>query len=322
METIVALIGVLSLLVLPICLIAIVVQAIRKKAVKKWGIAAISSVLIFIVAMIVSIIMTPTCDHIWEEANCEKARICSLCGLHEGEPLGHDFATLKTVRDATCIDAGYREGACARCGDIIREEIPIKAHNLEISQILKEATCTEKGEVENKCTNCDYTEKETVSAKGHIDGEWEISQEATYFAEGIRSIYCTECKEVIRTEEYELSKEEKELAFLQICEHVDYESIARYPEKYIDKPITFKGEVVQVVENGNDYTLRIDITWNGYFYEDTVWVEYTRKDSDDGRVLEGDILTVYGLGADTKTYSSVLLSQITIPAVKAEYIYY
>ena len=43
----VVLLGVLSLVTIPICLLAIVVQAIRKKPKKKWGITMIGSFVVF-----------------------------------------------------------------------------------------------------------------------------------------------------------------------------------------------------------------------------------------------------------------------------------
>ena len=266
--------------------------------------------------------ITSICDHVWEEANCENGKTCSLCGDFEGEALGHEFGELKIMREATCTEVGRKEGSCVRCGEIIVEEIPMKEHQFTEQKISNEATCTEDGTIEHRCEHCGYTEQEIVPALGHVDGEWEITEAATYDNMGARSLYCAKCHTLISTETYELSEEEKEVAFLAMCESVDYEDLARYPERFVDKTITFSGEVIQAVEDGDEYILRVDITWNGYYYEDTVWVEYTRKDSDDGRILEGDIITVYGIGAGTETYASVLLSSITIPAVSAMYVYY
>lgn len=320
MDTLLVLSGMLALVAMPICLVVIVIQAIRRKSKKKWTIAMVGSFAVFIISIALTI--TSVCDHIWEDANCEDAKTCSLCGEHSGEALGHDLRDYRIVREATCAEVGHKEGGCVRCGNVITEEIPRTAHQMMEQIVLEEATCTENGKIEKKCQNCEYTELETVAPMGHTDGEWIVVEEATYYQTGNRSIYCERCNEMIRTEAYELSEVEKEIAFLAMCEPANYESLARYPEKYIDKPITFEGEVIQVVEEDNEYTLRVDITWNGYFYEDTVWVEYAKKDSDDGRILEGDKITVYGIGMDMKNYTSVLFTTITIPAVSAMYVYY
>lgn len=318
MEVLVALIGLAALAAVPVCLIMIIVQAVRKKPRKKWVIAAISSVVVFILA----IERMPTCEHVWEEATCENAKTCSLCGDYEGESLGHDSNELKPVKEATCTEVGRMEGCCTRCGEVIHEDIPKKEHQMGEQRIIKEATCEAVGEIEQSCEYCGYIEKASVSATGHTDGEWEITEVATYDNAGTRSVFCVKCDAFIRSESYELSEEEKEDAFLDMCDYGDYESIARYPERFVDAAILFEGEVVQVVEENDEYILRVNVTWNGYYYEDTIWVEYTRKDSDDGRILEGDIVSIYGYGADVVTYESVLGSSITIPAVSAMYIYY
>ena len=320
MDTLAVLLGLLSLVIMPICLIMIVVQAIRRKSKKKWVIIMVGSFCGFV--MSVSLTITSMCDHVWKEATCEIPKTCSLCGDYEGDALCHDFGEFELVREATCTEVGSREGCCVRCGEVVEEEIPKKEHSMGGKKIIKEATCEAPGEIELKCECCGYIEKEIILATGHTEGKWEITDMATYDHAGMRSVFCVKCNDLIKSETYELSEEEKKIAFLEMCEAVDYEGLARYPEKFIDKPITFEGEVIQVVEDDGEYTLRVDITWNGYFYEDTVWVEYTKQESDDGRILEGDIITVYGLGMDMKDYTSVMFTTISIPAVSAWYVYY
>ena len=47
---------------------------------------------------------------------------------------------------------------------------------------------------------------------------------------------------------------------------------------------------------------------------------YTRKSENESRILEDDIINMYGTLNGTKTYDSVLGSSITIPYLIAEYI--
>ena len=49
-------------------------------------------------------------------------------------------------------------------------------------------------------------------------------------------------------------------------------------------------------------------------------VYYTRKDSSEGRILEDDIVTLYGKMRGTYTYTSVMNASITVPLMYAEYI--
>ena len=65
------------------------------------------------------------------------------------------------------------------------------------------------------------------------------------------------------------------------------------------KPVKVTGEVIQSMKStyGNSVTLRVNITkWGTYstYYKDTVYVTYTYPDSSAERILEDDIITIYG----------------------------
>ncbi len=111
------------------------------------------------------------------------------------------------------------------------------------------------------------------------------------------------------------------------CKEYTYKEIARDPNNYKGKPAKFKGEVIQVQESGNKVVLRVDITAKanefaegGYLYEDTIYVEYTRKNDTESRILEEDIVTMYGTLNGLKTYESIFGEEISIPLFNAEYI--
>lgn len=120
------------------------------------------------------------------------------------------------------------------------------------------------------------------------------------------------------TEEIVLSEDE----YKAQCSSVAYEDIARNPNDYIGQKAVFKGKVVQVQETyGENIVLRINVTKGQYdWWDDTIYVDYKRKDDNESRVLEDDIVTVYGEIKGIKTYTAVLLNQISIPHIKAEYI--
>lgn len=124
-------------------------------------------------------------------------------------------------------------------------------------------------------------------------------------------------------EETTLSKED----FINTCQEYTYKEIARNPNDYKGKHAKFKGEVIQVVEDGDSVTLRVNITaeeasWeeSGYTYSDTIYVEYTRKSENESRILDDDIITLYGTLNGLMDYSSVLGSQVSCPYLLAEYI--
>ena len=103
------------------------------------------------------------------------------------------------------------------------------------------------------------------------------------------------------------------------CQVYAYDEIARYPDKYEKSLAKFTGEVVQVMRDGDNLQMRVDVTKNEYdFYEDTVYVYYTI--SNNVNVLEGDIITMYGELRGTQTYESVLGAEISIPRIYVQYI--
>lgn len=121
----------------------------------------------------------------------------------------------------------------------------------------------------------------------------------------------------------EKSKEE----YKKDCKSYTYKEISRNPKNYVGKKAKFEGEVVQVMENKNSVTLRVNVTKtenslmeSGYLYSDTIYVEYTRKSDSESRILDDDIVTMYGVLNGTKSYSSVLGGEVTIPLFNAEYI--
>ena len=99
-----------------------------------------------------------------------------------------------------------------------------------------------------------------------------------------------------------------------------YDEIARNPSNYFFEKLKFKGEVIQVMEDGDEYILRVNVTKGNYYWDDTILVYYTKKYSSEPRILEDDIIMLYGYGFDTVTYETVMGASVTIPAVMAEYI--
>lgn len=110
------------------------------------------------------------------------------------------------------------------------------------------------------------------------------------------------------------------------CKKYTYTEIARNPNDYNGKQAVFTGQVIQVDENGNNITLRVNITgeYNEYSkkttYTDTIYVEYERADENESRILEDDVITIYGELTGLKTYESIFGENISLPSLNARYI--
>lgn len=92
---------------------------------------------------------------------------------------------------------------------------------------------------------------------------------------------------------------------------ITYDNLARDPDKYKGNKVVFQGKVIQVME-GDDYTqYRLAVNSD---YDTVALIEIT-ADKLSSRVLEDDIITIYGESMGTITYDSTLGGKITVPAI-------
>ncbi len=104
------------------------------------------------------------------------------------------------------------------------------------------------------------------------------------------------------------------------CKKYNYKEIFRNSDKYEGKFATFTGEVVQVQESDGYYWIRINVTKDEYGYYDDTMLAYIPITYFEGRILEEDILTIYGQLDGLETYESIFGESITIPRIIAEYV--
>lgn len=98
---------------------------------------------------------------------------------------------------------------------------------------------------------------------------------------------------------------------------VKWEKLARYPEKYENKPVALKGEVFQyedgiLGEDGTEYA-QILMSSDEELSDNTILsIPLERLD---GRLLEGDSVTAYGRYDGIYSYETVLGSQASVPSI-------
>lgn len=255
-------------------------------------------------------------EHTWEEATCLLPKTCAVCSATEGEALGHDFSEMETVKKASCTEVGYAEGVCAACGESTGQEIPLKEHKMGKMTTTVKATCTAEGMKEQKCANCDYVVTEVIPATGHTESEWKIIEKATYSSKGTRGIVCTVCGEELKSEEYELTEEEKEKDYKSKCQALGYKDICRNPAEYKGKLIKISGKVFQEVSEAENF-----LEYSVYFVKASGNLYCVMIDNygSGTRILEDDKITIYGEVGDLLTYETVRGSNNTIPKVYAKY---
>ena len=85
--------------------------------------------------------------HRWSDATCTAPKTCQVCGINEGDTLGHQYAAVETKPD--CTNGGYVTHTCERCGNsYIDNAVPALGHDWV------EATCT----TVKTCATCGATE--------------------------------------------------------------------------------------------------------------------------------------------------------------------
>lgn len=95
---------------------------------------------------------------------------------------------------------------------------------------------------------------------------------------------------------------------------ISYDNIARNPNDYLEKKVNFTGTVVQVVEDTDIVGILFAADNNS---NNLIYGEYY-KTIVSSRVLEGDVITIYGISKGTISYQAVLGNMVTIPSVLIE----
>lgn len=126
-----------------------------------------------------------------------------------------------------------------------------------------------------------------------------------------------------------MTPEQKRQEYIDGCRTIDYATLARNPDKYKGEHFKFTGQVIQVLESSSWFddstTLRVNVTPEenqfadgGYLWSDTIVCTVTIPKGE-GRILEDDIIDLYGECYGLYTYKAVLGNEISIPRIDIEY---
>ena len=161
---------------------------------------------------------------------------------------------------------------------------------------------------------CKSNEAEEINSYVEIDDISNINMN-NY----INEVKALDSSKNIITEKYETAFTRLKNEYIAKCNTYDYEEIFRYSNDYEGRYAKFTGEVIQVLEENGNYALRINVTYDDGWYDDTIFVSIP-SNSMKGRILEDDIVSVYGKLAGLYEYESIFGEPITIPALSAQYI--
>lgn len=108
------------------------------------------------------------------------------------------------------------------------------------------------------------------------------------------------------------------------CQTVDYKELCRYPEKYEGTKIVVKVKVSQVIDanfSGSEKAWRTYTDNSGYgFYADDEYYMLDKRGGDAVKILEDDIITVYGEFTGLEKITRALTSTTDeLPRIEVKY---
>lgn len=131
-------------------------------------------------------------------------------------------------------------------------------------------------------------------------------------------------QEQVQKQQEEEEQQEKQ-EFIEGCSTIDFDTLSRNPDKYKGNNYEFTGQVVQVSESwGDTVNLRINVTKVTYqyiddeYWEDTIYATVEIPEGED-RILEDDIITIWGTCDGLYSYTSVLGSSVSLPKIDVKY---
>lgn len=130
-----------------------------------------------------------------------------------------------------------------------------------------------------------------------------------------------EADAIIRAEQEAAAREAEEAAALEEAKAkagyetgITYDQLARTPDDYKGELVKFTGKVIQVLEGDEEIDIRLAVDKN---YDTVLFCAYDPQIVS-SRILENDIITIYGVSGGLYSYQSTFGGKITIPSVLIE----
>lgn len=113
--------------------------------------------------------------------------------------------------------------------------------------------------------------------------------------------------------------QETEEQYKTAAQSIDYEGLARNPDQLKGQRVKLHGKVFQVMEQGNRVGIHLNVTRIEFGWKDSVYIYYERA-AGENRILEDDMLTVWGTVRGVENFETLIGGSVTVPAVDARYI--
>lgn len=217
------------------------------------------------------------CEHQWQDATCENAKTCTLCGATEGTALGHNWSAAACETAKTCATCGTTEGTAL-------------GHKWQEANCTTAKTCaacsTTEGEPNgHEMKEANYQEASTCAICGFTEGEPLPPAYAGYPVEvinaqmGMEYDYQTACYIKSHTTVGKLTLEN----YRVFTSDESHEAVEGYEWHSVTVKIVFSdrnaqkyGFVVQSAlddyywvssEEGNGYTDQFTVSYYGQLYD-------------------------------------------------------
>lgn len=160
---------------------------------------------------------------------------------------------------------------------------------------------------------------------GIISSNSNITQESQGIARQEETTTEPETEETTTEEENTVTETESEEEFKSSCQAIGYKKLLRTPDDYVGQRIVITAEVQQVIDGGlfddsKYYRVQTDNNDSGYYFDDEYFM-YDNRVDDDMKILDGDVLKIYGEFTGLETMKRVITgSKDEVPAIKAYYI--
>ena len=262
------------------------------------------------------------------EGEAKEANECTVNGRKVELDKDGNFSTVInlqegankiTVKAAYTVD-GKVKATKEKTIEIMRENPDITL-TVPAAQTIQEKTYTLKGTTEPGATVTLYKESTKLkTTNANSKGEYIFTVDTAtvgqyhLVVEAAKADFNTVTKKVDITREM---SEEEELASKRAnAQSIGYAHLEKNPDRYSGEYVKYRGEILQILEEGVYTVIRLAVTPTsyGYDYGDVIWVEYIGLTD----FVEGDVVTVYGTISGDYSYQSTAGWTITIPAMTAD----